>query len=275
MNLRRIVLCADDYALSPGVSRSIRELIGAGRLNATSAMTVFPGLREEAEKLLAVKSPIRFLVGLHVTLTGGFKPLAAAPLKTADGNFPPLKAYLNPLNWPKISRAAAAEEIEAQMHAFRAAFGRMPDFVDGHQHVQLMPPLRGAFLETVARVAPRAWVRQCGAASARAAVAAGAKTRFLTLLNTGFRTQARARGLAFNTAFAGAYDFAGGRDYAALFAEFLNGMPSGGLVMCHPGFVDAELKSRDPLQEQREAEHKFLASDNLPTLLARTGVTLG
>ncbi|HVT56350.1 MAG TPA: ChbG/HpnK family deacetylase, partial [Xanthobacteraceae bacterium] len=36
--MRRIVLCADDYALSPGVSAGIRELLAAGRLNATSVM---------------------------------------------------------------------------------------------------------------------------------------------------------------------------------------------------------------------------------------------
>lgn len=275
MNLRRIVLCADDYALAPGVSRSIRELIAAARLNATSVMTVFPGLREEAGKLLETKSPIRFETGLHVTLTGGFEPLKAAPLKTSGGNFPAVQDYLNPLNWPKVSRVAAAEEIEAQMLAFRQAFGRPPDFVDGHQHVQLMPPLRGPFLETVARLAPRAWVRQCGPASVSQTFGGDSKTRFLALLNAGFRSQARARGLVFNTAFAGAYDFAGSRDYAAMFEEFLKGMPSGGLVMCHPGFIDDELRARDPLQAQREAEHKFFASDNLPSLLARTGVTLG
>jgi predicted glycoside hydrolase/deacetylase ChbG (UPF0249 family) len=275
VTLRRIVLCADDYALAPGVSRSIRELITRGRLNATSVMTVFPGLREEAARLVETQSPIRFETGLHVTLTGGFKPLKASPLKTSDGNFPAVKDYLHPLNWPKVSRATAAEEIEAQMLAFRNAFGRMPDFVDGHQHVQLMPPLRSAFLETVAKLAPRAWVRQCGPVSVRQLPGADPKTRFLALLNAGFRSQARARGLVFNTAFAGAYDFTGSRDYAGLFEEFLKGMPSGGLIMCHPGFVDDGLRARDPLLEQREAEHKFFASDNLPTLLARHGVTLG
>jgi chitin disaccharide deacetylase len=274
VSLRRIVLCADDYALSPGVSRSIRELIGMGRLNATSVMTVFSGLKEEAAKLAETKSPIQFQTGLHVTLTGGFKPLVALPLKTKDGNFPPVKAYLNPLNTPKISRAGVTEEIEAQFRAFRDAFGRLPDFVDGHQHVQLMPSLRSAFLDTVAKLAPRAWVRQCGPASALQA-AGGSKTRFLALLNSGFRSQARARGLAFNPAFAGAYDFADSREYAVLFGHFLKGLPSGGLIMCHPGFVDAELKSRDPLLDQREAEHKFFASDNLPTLLTKAGATLG
>jgi len=40
--LRRIWLCADDYGISPGVNRGIRELIEHGRLNATSVMVVGP-----------------------------------------------------------------------------------------------------------------------------------------------------------------------------------------------------------------------------------------
>jgi predicted glycoside hydrolase/deacetylase ChbG (UPF0249 family) len=50
--MRRIVICADDYALSPGVSAGIRELLAAGRLNATSVMTIFPELEAEAKALL-------------------------------------------------------------------------------------------------------------------------------------------------------------------------------------------------------------------------------
>ena len=39
---RRIWLCADDYGMSPGVNRAIRELIGRGRINATSVMVATP-----------------------------------------------------------------------------------------------------------------------------------------------------------------------------------------------------------------------------------------
>ena len=33
-----------------------------------------------------------------------------------------------------------------QLAAFKDLFGRAPDFVDGHQHVQLFPQVRDAFL---------------------------------------------------------------------------------------------------------------------------------
>lgn len=41
---RRIWLCADDYGLSDGVNRAIRDLIERGRLNATSVMMVTPAI---------------------------------------------------------------------------------------------------------------------------------------------------------------------------------------------------------------------------------------
>ena len=49
-----------------------------------------------------------------------------------------------------------------QLAAFKELFGRAPDFVDGHQHVQLFPQVRDAFLAAVKEAAPDAWVRQGG-----------------------------------------------------------------------------------------------------------------
>jgi CBS-domain-containing membrane protein len=42
--MRRIVVCADDYALSPGVSAGIRELIAAGRINSPWAAAASVGI---------------------------------------------------------------------------------------------------------------------------------------------------------------------------------------------------------------------------------------
>ena len=42
--MKHIWLCADDYGISPGVNRAIRDLIERGRLNATSVMVVTPAI---------------------------------------------------------------------------------------------------------------------------------------------------------------------------------------------------------------------------------------
>jgi chitin disaccharide deacetylase len=270
--MRRIVLCADDYALAPGVSRAIRALVSQGRLNAVSVMTVIPGFERECALLVSEPGPIPLSIGLHTTLTGAFTPLAALPMATGDGKFPPISKFLPPFGFFRIDRRAVKTEVEAQIAAFRKAFGRAPDFVDGHQHVQLMPGVRGPFLEAVRESAPKAWVRQCGAASG--AGLRGGKARFLELLSRGFRKQARRIGVVFNPAFSGAYDFSTPVNFGALFARFLDGLPEHGVVMCHPGFVDAELVARDQLTSRRETEYKFLAGEDFPVLLARAGASL-
>jgi chitin disaccharide deacetylase len=274
---RRIWLCADDYGLSPGVNRAIRELIARGRLNATSVMVVGPAIgRDEVSALqAAVANSPRCAVGLHATLTAPFYPLTMH-FKPLDGGmflkFPKLlRAGLLRRLDPEIIRA----ELKAQLVAFNELFGRTPDFVDGHQHAQLFPGVRDAFLAAVKENAPNAWVRQGGRNQPLAQRLGAPKAVFLDILSAQFRSRAARADIAFNPAFAGAYDFSGQPDFSALMSEFLDGLPEGGLIMCHPGFVDETLVGLDPFTVQREHEYAFLGGEQFPALLAANKVTLG
>jgi chitin disaccharide deacetylase len=100
------------------------------------------------------------------------------------------------------------------------------------------------------------------------------KALLLDMFSREFRQRARAQGVRTNAAFAGAYDFKSGGEFAALFARFLHRLPDDGLIMCHPGFVDAELERLDPLTTQREREYAFFAGDAFPAMLAAQGVVL-
>jgi predicted glycoside hydrolase/deacetylase ChbG (UPF0249 family) len=273
---RRIWLCADDYGLSPGVNRAIRDLIARGRLNATSAMVVGPALgRDEIAALreAAANNP-RCAIGLHVTLTAPFHPLTMHFRPLEGGLFLPfaklLRAGLMRRLDPEIIRA----EVSTQLAAFAEKFGRAPDFVDGHQHVQLFPQVRDGFLAAVKHAAPDAWVRQGGRAQRLARRLRSPKALLLDILSVQFRHSAARANIAFNPAFAGAYDFSRASDFAGLLPQFLDGLPDGGLIMCHPGFVDDTLRRLDPLTDQREREHAYLASDAFPRLLAANNVTL-
>ena len=274
---RRIWLCADDYGISPSVSAAIRTLIAKRRLNATSAMVVAPSFdRAEAAALDAVKADAA--IGLHLTLTAPFRPLTPGFRPLSAGAFLPLGAMLARGSLRLLSPASLAAEIEAQLVAFANAFGRMPDYVDGHQHVHLFPQVRDALLAAMPRLAPGAWVRQCGRSSASLAKRWGDKKGLLLdVLSRRFRALAGESGVACNPAFAGTYDFAVASkpDFSRTFPAFLEGLPAGGVVMCHPGIVDAELVRLDPLTEQREREYSFFDSEGFPALLAAHGVTLG
>ena len=268
---RRIRLCADDYGIAPGVNAAIRDLVARGRLNATSVMVLPPSFSQhEADALVESNPDGHAAVGLHVTLTAPFTPLT-------PGYRPPFRAIGATLTAAMLRRLDAgslAGEVTAQFEAFAKAFGRAPDFVDGHQHVHLFPQVRDAVLAATVRLAPKAWVRQCGSALPLARRLADPKGLLIDRLSRAFRARAKAAGIAVNPAFAGTYAFTQDADIAALFPGFLDGLPDGGLIMCHPGFVDEELRRLDPLTHLRAREHAYFASPAFPAALAAHGAAL-
>jgi predicted glycoside hydrolase/deacetylase ChbG (UPF0249 family) len=274
---RRIWLCADDYGLSPGVNRAIRDLVERRRLNATSVMVVGAAIGRDQVAALndAAANSSRCAIGLHATLSAPFRPLTMHFKPVDGGMFLPFPNLLRAGLLHKLDPEIVRAELMVQLAAFGELFGRAPDFVDGHQHVQLFPQVRDAFLAAVKEAAPNAWVRQGGRNQPLAQRLVGApKALLLDVLSAQFRKRAARAGIAFNPAFAGAYDFSKQPDFGALMRQFLNSLPDGGLVMCHPGFVDETLLSLDPLTTQREHEHAFLAGEQFPPLLAANNVTL-
>jgi predicted glycoside hydrolase/deacetylase ChbG (UPF0249 family) len=274
---RRIWLCADDYGLSPGVNRAIRDLIGRGRLNATSVMMVGPAIgRDEVSTLQAVAATSsRCAIGLHATLTAPFRPLTMHFQPIDGGMFPGFPKLLRAGFMRRLDPEIIHAELIVQLTAFNDMFGRVPDFVDGHQHVQLFPQVRDAFLTAVKQAAPTAWVRQGGRDQPFARRLGAPKALLLDILSAQFRSRASGAQIAFNPGFDGAYDFSRQPDFGALMPRFLEGLPEGGVIMCHPGFVDDILVSLDPLTVQREHEHAFLGGEDFPRLLAANNVTLG
>jgi predicted glycoside hydrolase/deacetylase ChbG (UPF0249 family) len=270
---RRITLCADDYGISEGVNRAIRDLIERRRLNATSVMVVGPTAgREEAEALsrIAVDG---CQIGLHVTLTAPFSPLTMHFRPLDGGMFWPLGKLLRASLLRRVDSEFVYAEVMAQIARFRELFGAPPAYLDGHQHVQLFPGNRDGFIRAVQDAAPDAWVRQCG--RTRTSTRFGnPKAMLLDALSATFRRRCAANGLRTNPAFAGAYDFRTLPDFGSLMRGFLSALPDGGLVMCHPGFVDETLRALDPLTDQREREYAYLASDDFPRLLDELGISL-
>jgi hypothetical protein len=213
-------------------------------------------------------------IGLHVALTAPFRPLSKAFEPVSGGAFAPLATTARRAIMHQFDRAALRAEVASQMQQFLETFDRAPDFVDGHHHIHLFPQISDAVLEVVASTAPKAWVRQCGRALPLVERLADRKGLVLDLLSHRFRRKASARGLRTNPGFAGTYEFEEDTDFAALFPRFLDRLPDGSVVMCHPGFVDRELQGLDSLTTLREKEYAFFASDSFPMVLARHGVAL-
>jgi len=274
---RKLWLCADDYGISPAVSRAIRDLIGRGRLNATSVMVTAPGFSAAEARALAglTESDRRATIGLHFTLTAPFRPASPAYRPAApDGAFLSLARTFTTGLSRRLDPLALTAEAESQFAAFQAAFGRPPDFVDGHQHVQLLPQVSDAVLAVMKRMAPDAWIRQCGRTMPLWQRRSDPKGLLLDVLSARLRRRCAWAGVATNPGFAGTYDFTRANAFDALFGSFLQGLPDGGVIMCHPGFVDGELQRLDGFTAMREQEHAFFAGDAFPEVLAAHGMEL-
>jgi len=273
---RRIWLCADDYGISPAVNAAIAELLQRGRLNATSVMVVAPSWsRSDASLLSSLRAAGRLrAVGLHLTLTGAFRPLTASFKPLCGSVFRPLADMVFLSLIRRLDRRALAAEIAAQLAAFSAAFGCAPDFVDGHQHVHLLPQVRDEVVAAIKTAAPKAWLRQCGSVRPVADQLRDRKGLLLSWFSRGLRRKAKAQSVATNPAFAGSYALRPGTDFAGLFPRFLDGLPDGGLIMCHPGLVDDELKTLDSLTDLRETEYRYFAGEAFLELLRRRHVVL-
>lgn len=278
MTLRPIRVIADDYALSPGVSDGILELARTGRLSGTGAMVPSPRWKTDAVRLR--DTPHAFQTGLHLTLTGALPPLGPMPGLCRGGRFPTLGRWLALSHAGLLSgRTASTEllaEITRQLDAFEQAMGRAPHFIDGHQHLHLLPGIRPLLLDAITRrYAPgTVWLRDCAEPADRIwhrRVAVG-KALFIAALARGLSAQAAARAIPTNRGFSGIYGFIG--DFPGLMARFLDGSPEGSVIMVHPARPDTDLAALDPVVGPRLAEMDYLAGPAWSDALSLAGICL-
>jgi len=254
--VRRIVLCADDYGFSPGVSRGIRELLQRERLSATSCMVVFPEFEIDGPLLQPFLG--RADIGLHFTLT-----------KERTIGSVGWEAHVHP---PPL--ATSLSELENQIARFEHVIGKLPDYIDGHQHVHVLPVVRDAVVQAAKRIG--AYVRSTwdpfGLAMCRRPGAL--ESLYLAGASRKLRVLAQAAGVPTNRGFRGVRTFREKGPFRALFQRMIKNVQNGALVMCHPGHADPLLAERDPVQNAREDELRYLAGPDFPRDLAEEGVVL-
>jgi predicted glycoside hydrolase/deacetylase ChbG (UPF0249 family) len=269
-----LILCADDYALTPSVSRGILDALAAGRLSATSAMTTRPSWPAAAAALAAHAGQAD--IGLHLNLTLG-APLGHMPHLAPQGLLPGIDQLISASWRRRLPGDEIGAEIARQLDRFREVFGRTPDFVDGHQHVHLLGGIRGLLLEALAArgLAGRLWLRDCADRPWRILgrrLQVG-KALAVAWLARGFAEEAVALGFAVNHGFAGFSRF-DGKDYRREFDASLRFPGERHLVMCHPGWVDPALVALDPVTRSREAELRFLLSTEFEATMASRNMAL-
>ena len=271
---RRVVLCADDYGLSPGIGLAIRDLLILGRLSATSCMTAGPFWASEAEHLKPFIDKAD--LGLHLTLTDQ-SPAGPCPKLAPHGRLPALPKLVTAALFRQLPLAEIEVETHRQIDRFEAAMGRPPDHIDGHQHVHGLPGIRDIVARTAkTRLGPRGYVRITDAPLRFLAQApSGLRAAIVAILGHGLTGMLDQAGIRHNRAFSGVRGFQEKVPYLDLIRSALALKAPELLVMCHPGVKDEFLDKLDSVVDQRVEEYQTLKSDAFAAVLAQLGITIG
>jgi chitin disaccharide deacetylase len=145
--LKRLVVCADDFGRDIAVNEAVEKAHRDGVLTVASLMVGAPAT---ADAVARAKRLPGLGVGLHLVLADGIPLLPAEDVPSlvgADGAFDPnmvragFRFYFSP-----AARRQLAAEIRAQFEAFRATGLRL-DHVNGHKHIQLHPTVARLVVE--------------------------------------------------------------------------------------------------------------------------------
>ncbi len=255
---KHVILCADDYALSDGTSAVIRKLLAAGHINATTCLVETEAWARCAPALRDLAQDRTIAVGLHLNLTEHL-PGCASPDVVK-----PIDWWLGRMARPKSDALvdAVASTFRVQWERFLSRFGRPPDFLDGHQHVHLIPPVRQALFRLVAEQRFKGWLRQCRTSSRR-----WISHRILfDPLSTQLVRKAEAFDVSVNSGFGGLRWFRRSEDLEQLWRTDLAALGEGGLLILHPGAADSPPGS-DGIDSCRLEEAALIAKGRLRDLL--------
>jgi chitin disaccharide deacetylase len=261
------ILCADDYGMTLGVSKAILSLASHKRLSAVGCMTNFAKWHEYAKEIVPLSGVID--IGIHLNLTLG------SPLERDQPAFSPAGILLRRAVLGQLDGKSIEREINAQCIAFEDAMQKKPDFIDGHQHVHALPIIRQALMRVIIKryKDKKPWLRDPSdkVTSIMRRGAATSKAMTVKGLAFGFANLAKASNIPTNQGFSGFSAFDVRRDFGDDFERFLISTGNKHLIMCHPGFIDDELRTLDPVVETRRQEYEFLFGSRFDEIRNKSG----
>jgi hopanoid biosynthesis associated protein HpnK len=284
--VKRLIVNADDFGLTPGVNQAIISGHSCGLISSTSLLA--NGAAFESALSLAAQAP-RLGVGVHLNLTEGSPVAPVSGLRSlvnSQGRFARKPGALwRALAAGRVSAGEVETEWRAQIEKVQAA-GIAPTHLDSHKHVHAWPTL-GRMSIRLAREHGVGCVRQVAESwpalglllarfpGARASVLRQyLNGRILALLSLGWSSQLGRAGAASSEHFFGVTP-TGFLD-SEVVREILRRLPEGtSELMCHPGYVDQALKQTPTrLIEQREMEYQALTQPGIKRWAEEMGIQL-
>jgi chitin disaccharide deacetylase len=279
--VRRLIINADDFGLTSGVNRAIRE---AGHGRAITSTTLMANGAQFAEAAALVGSVPELKVGCHVVLIDGQAVEGNVPSLTgAGGRFrSSLKDFARAALGKKLAAGEIERETAAQIRKIQAQ-GITVTHVDSHKHTHMFPHVLrpilraaracgvyavrnpfepvGAWPIGFVAATPGLWLRSCGVLTFR-------------LFASEFRKAIREAGMATTDGTVG-IAVTGKLNQKSLVA-LLDTLPEGTWeLVCHPGYADDDLRaSGTRLIASREVELQALSSPETKSKLQARGIQL-
>jgi hopanoid biosynthesis associated protein HpnK len=265
----RLIINADDFGLTLGVNRAIKELHQAGAL--TSATLMATGAAFDDAVSIARGNP-GLGVGCHITLTDGVPvshPESIPSLIGADRQSfrPSLVDFLQALLRGQIREEDIEREALAQVNKLQLA-GIDVTHVDTHKHTHLFPAVTRPLLRVAARCSIRA-IRNPFEQPWSLALGHGNRLRRLQVkllgsLKSKFEQQSQIRDGQVRTTDGTIGISATGHLTAETLRQILEALPEDGTfeLCCHPGYNDGELdRVTTRLRTHREVERWALLNE--------------
>lgn len=283
--MKSLIVNADDFGWTDGVNKGIADAHRNGIVTSTSLLANSGAF--EPAVAIAHSTP-DLGVGVHLNLSDG--PSTApvdrvASLVDRSGNFTsgPERLLLR-----RARQDLVLEEVELEWDSQIqkvARTGISPTHLDGHKHVHMLPGLFEIAVKLAKRHGIGAIRVSHEASFLRAAMAEGelhpavvlkqgVQARGLKFLARDARQLAERCGIATTDYFCGVAH-TGQWTHSGLL-NLLKSLPDGITeLMCHPGYVDADLeKSPTRLQASRREELDILTDTQVRNLVASQGIRL-
>lgn len=280
-----MILTADDFGISPAVDEAILRLIEKKRISSTGCMVAGsnPKLEENLVSLKQLSSGVD--VGLHLVLTDS-APLGDHQyqdgLVAKNGTLPNLKILATKAYLGILKVSAVESEILAQIQKFKSVFGRVPDFIDGHQHVQQLPIVREAIVSSVKIFNEIGYVRIANLPNKWIWNSAQFFSPRFAFDNLALAIPGRHSAVLFsknkirhNRYLLGYYRHSPDMQFKAVFEKYLSLSPAvNDIFFCHPGNSDEHLRKVDRLVDSRKDNLEFLLSSDFQEICEKNQLNI-
>ncbi|WP_447979329.1 carbohydrate deacetylase [Candidatus Nitrospira bockiana] len=283
--MRVLIINADGYGFTPGITRAIEECIAFGTVRSLSANVNFPHADGLARLVLAHPE---LSVGCHVN------PIVGAPVLPA-GRVPSLvdetghfhyRTFTRRFLAGRISAKELRAEMTAQVQKTRDLAGRAFSHIDFHMGLHRLPRLYDLFLDVakesgVGRIRTHRYLvgleSRCRTLRHAAHLLVNPLRALKWFWNLRLRRKALRRGLAMpdrrvEITHAGLY---ADRISVRAHLRLLESLPPGvSELVVHPGYVEPELRRWSTYLHQRERERAVLLDAEFRRALQRSDIRL-